>query len=153
MYLLLSFSSLLRYSLSISDSILCLIICGWGKNIVICLITSSNSWLCFSVFLAFMTLTITASMMFCLSILISLSSTFSASVLSVVFFLCVTAGTKFTLMLGFENPWLTDTFSAGVNWGFLEFSLSSNFCLGLHKNNKALLSSYSGIDPYSLISV
>ena len=84
----------------LSDS---MILCSFSLVFSYILMTSSISWLCFSVFLAFIILTITASMMFYLSILISLSSAASFSDLPASapsFFLCVMAGVKVTLTLG-----------------------------------------------------
>ena len=137
MYLPRSLSSLFKYSLSINDSILVLIIPGYGKKIVICLMTSCINSLCLNVFLLFMILTTTASIIFYLSSLISLSSTFSPSVFSAVCFLWLFYGMKLTLMLLFEKDMLTLTFSSGANCGFLRLSLLRSLVLGLQRKTRA----------------
>ena len=134
MYLDLSLGSLLKYSLSISDSILCLIICGCGMKMLICFITSSITWLCFSVFLAFITLTITESITFCLSVLISsLVSIPPAPGSGATFFLWVLVGMNTTRMLELLNVLVTFSFSRGENSGFLASCLSMIFCFGLQR--------------------
>jgi len=151
MYLPLFSSSLFKYSLSIKDSILCLMRAGWATKLWICLVTSMRSSLWFSCFLAFMILTMVASVMFCLSILISLSSFFCSSTFSVVCFF-EGIGIKLTLMLLFAKSGFGITVSVSSNLGLLGFCFINNLILGLHIKMRAGLSSYSWIWVICLIS-
>ena len=128
------------------DSILCLIIGGSALNIVICDIQSCISEVWLSVFLAFMMRTRTASMMFCLSILISFSSFesyFSSS--TVPFFFYDFTGTKLHKMFGLWNSLKTLIGSLSKNSELFRFYFDRIIFLGLHKYFSASLSSSTGI--------
>lgn len=153
MYLFLWSLSRSRYSLSMSDSILFLIITGYALNMVIYLIIALISSVCVSTFLDFMILTHVASIIIALSFYISLSTWvifFSASEGILPSAGC---GIKFYLILGASKSVLSFNTSFGSSsFGTFGLAFAIILVFGLQRRKIDSLKSLSAICVFCLHS-
>jgi len=153
MYLFLWSLSRSRYSLSMSDSILFLIILGYALNIVIYLIMAPKSSVCVSTFLDFIILTQVASMTIALSFYISLSTWVMFFSASVGILPSAGWGIKFCLILGDSNYSLSLRISFGSSsLGTFGFYFEIIFDFGLQRRNIDSLKDLSAIWVFYLHS-
>ena len=151
MYLFLWSLSRSKYSLSIRDSILFLIIYGYAWNIVIYLMIALKSSVCVSTFLDFMILTQVASMIIALSFCISLSTWVMFFSASVGILPSAGYGIKFCLIFGDSKSGFSFRISFGSSsLGTFGFPLEIILDFGLQRRKIDSVKALSAIYVFSL---